>query len=253
VSESTNPLTTTWRRVLSHVTRRERAELGLLLVTLFVLVLALAFVYVADNVTSGDSRDFDQQVMRALRKADDPATPIGPWWLRAAALDITALGSAAVLGLVVLAVTGYLLIHGLYRTSAFVFVASSGGWFLNWALKRAFDRPRPDVVPHLHDVITSSFPSGHAMVSAAVYLTLGTLLMRLAEGRLAKFYCIAIAMVATLLVGSTRVFLGVHYPTDVLAGWLVGLSWALLCWLLEGALERRTGLKREQRQYQEEP
>ena len=100
--------------------------------------------------------------------------------------------------------------------------------------------------------MTSSFPSGHAMLSASVYLTLGALLMRLAKGRLAKFYCIAIAMLATLLVGSTRVFLGVHYPTDVLAGWLVGMVWALLCWMAEWALERRAGLKREQRQYQEE-
>jgi undecaprenyl-diphosphatase len=178
--------------------------------------------------------------------------PIGPPWLRTGALDITALGSATVLALVVAAVTGYLLIHGLYRTGAFIFAASCGGWFLNWALKLAFDRPRPDIVPHLREVASSSFPSGHAMTSAAVYLTLGTLLMRLAQGRLAKFYCIAVAMLATLLVGSTRVFLGVHYPTDVLAGWLLGLSWALVCWMIERALERRAGLKREQRQYQQE-
>jgi undecaprenyl-diphosphatase len=189
--------------------------------------------------------------VRALRRADDPATPIGPWWVRAGALDITALGGPTVLGLVVIAVTGYLLIHGLYRTGAFVFVASSGGWFLNWALKRAFERPRPDVVPHLREVLSSSFPSGHALTSAVVYLTLGTLLMRLAQGRLAKVYCIAVAMLATLLVGSSRVFLGVHYPTDVLAGWLIGMTWALLCWMAERALERRAGLKREQRQYQQ--
>ena len=107
-------------------------------------------------------------------------------------------------------------------------------------------------MPHLRDVMSSSFPSGHALTSAAVYLTLGTLLMRLAEGRLAKVYCIFVAMLATLLVGASRVYLGVHYPTDVLAGWLIGLSWALVCWMIERALERRTGLKREQRQYQQE-
>jgi undecaprenyl-diphosphatase len=119
-------------------------------------------------------------------------------------------------------------------------------------LKQAFERPRPDVVPHLREVMSSSFPSGHALTSAAVYLTLGTLLMHLAQGRLAKVYCITVAMLATLLVGSSRVFLGVHYPTDVLAGWLIGLTWALLCWMAERALERRAGLKREQRQYQHE-
>ncbi len=247
-----NALIAAWHRVLAHVARRERTELRVLLVTLGILALAIGFVYVADNVTKGDTRDFDEQVIRALRKADDPSQSIGPAWLRDGALDLTALGSPTVLGLVVIVVTGYLVLHGLYRTGAFVFVASCGGWFLNFALKLAFDRPRPSLVPHLREVSSSSFPSGHALTSAAVYLTLGTLLMRLAQGRLAKFYCIAVAMLATLLVGATRVFLGVHYPTDVLAGWLIGLSWALMCWMIERVLERRAGMKREQRQYQKE-
>jgi undecaprenyl-diphosphatase len=239
-----------WHRLLALVNRRERTELRVLLVTLGVVALAIAFVYVADNVIQGDTRDFDERVLRSLRSADDPAVPIGPSWLRAGALDLTALGSPTVLGLVVLAVTGYLVLHGLYRTGAFVFVASCGGWMLNTVLKQVFERSRPDIVPHLREVASWSFPSGHALTSAAVYLTLGTLLMRLAHGRLAKLYCIAVAMLATLLVGATRVYLGVHYPTDVLAGWLVGLSWALLCWVAERRLERRTGLKREQQEYQ---
>jgi undecaprenyl-diphosphatase len=153
-----------------------------------------------------------------------------------------------VLGLTVLVVTGYLFLHGLYRNGMFIFVASVGGWVLNWLLKAAFARSRPDIVPHLREVMSSSFPSGHALTSAAVYLTLGALLMRIADGRLAKYYCIAIAMLLTFLVGSSRVFLGVHYPTDVVAGWLIGLSWALLCWVVERTLERRAGLKREKEQ-----
>jgi undecaprenyl-diphosphatase len=247
-----NRLIESWHRVLALVSRRERAELSVLLVALGILALAASFVFVADNVVRGDTRHFDERVIRALRSPQDAAMPIGPPWLRSGALDITALGSPTVLGLVMLTVTGYLLLHGLYRTGAFVFLASCGGWILNWALKLAFNRPRPELVPHLRDVMSSSFPSGHALTSAAVYLTLGTLLMRLAQGRLAKFYCIAVAMLATLLVGASRVYLGVHYPTDVLAGWLIGLSWALVCWMIERALERRTGLKREQRQYQQE-
>jgi undecaprenyl-diphosphatase len=94
-------------------------------------------------------------------------------------------------------------------------------------------------------VWTLSFPSGHALTSAAVYLTLGALLMRIVRRPLSKFYCMGVAMLLTGLVGASRVYLGVHYPTDVLAGWLMGLSWALLCWLAERALERRAGLKRE--------
>ena len=135
-----------------------------------------------------------------------------------------------------------------WRTTGTAWVsllATAGGWVLNDVLKLAFARPRPDVVPHLREVMSPSFPSGHALTSAAVFLTLGALLMRVADNRVTKFYCMAIAMIATLLVGATRVYLGVHYPTDVLAGWLIGISWALVCWLLERALDRRAGLKRE--------
>jgi len=198
----------------------------------------------------GDTRQFDEWVLSALRQEADPGRLKGPWWLQAGAEDLTALGSPTVLGLTVLAVTGYLVLHGLYRNGLFIFIASAGGWVLNWLLKAAFERTRPDIVPHLREVMSSSFPSGHALTSAAVYLTLGALLMRIAEGRLAKYYCIAIAMLLTFLVGSSRVFLGVHYPTDVVAGWLIGMTWALLCWVIERTLERRAGLKREKEQHE---
>jgi undecaprenyl-diphosphatase len=133
----------------------------------------------------------------------------------------------------------------MYRHAVFVTLASAGGWVLNALLKELFERPRPDVVPHLREVATLSFPSGHALTSAAVYLTLGALVMEMTRSRLGKIYCMAVAMLATALIGASRVYLGVHYPTDVLAGWLIGLSWALLCWMVERAVERRAGLKRE--------
>ena len=199
----------------------------------------------------GDTRQFDEWVLSALRQEADPGRVKGPWWLQAGAEDLTALGSPTVLGLTVLAVTGYLFLHGLYRNGLFIFSASVGGWVLNWLLKAAFERTRPDIVPHLREVMSSSFPSGHALTSAAVYLTLGALLMRIAEGRLAKYYCIAIAMFLTFLVGSSRVFLGVHYPTDVIAGWLIGMTWALLCWVVERTLERRAGLKQEKEEQEQ--
>jgi undecaprenyl-diphosphatase len=227
-------------------TPRDRQELLILAGGVLFLALIWTFSTLADEVLEGDTHQFDQWVLSSLRRADDPGVPIGPWWLRAAAADITSLGSPSVLGLTVLAVTGYLLLHGLYRNGLFIFTASVGGWLLQWILKAVFARARPDIVPHLQQVMSSSFPSGHALTSAAVYLTLGALLMRIAEGRLAKYYCIAIAMVVTALVGSSRVFLGVHYPSDVVAGWLIGMSWALLCWLVERLVERRAGLRREQ-------
>src|SRR5215203_5368859 len=226
----------------------DRQELIILAGTAAVLALVWIFATLADKVSEGDTRQFDEWVLNAVRDPANPQEVRGPRWLQLGAEDITALGGPTVLGLTVLAVTGYLFLHGLYRNALFVFVASTGGWVLNWALKQAFARTRPGIVPHLREVVSSSFPSGHALISAAVYLTLGTLLMRIAEGRLAKYYCIAIAMFVTFLVGLSRVFLGVHYPSDVEAGWLIGMSWALLCWAVERTLERRGGLKREKEQ-----
>lgn len=224
---------------------RDRGEIAILVGALLTIVLAIAFIALAGNVLEGDTQLFDERILSALRKPENPAVPIGPWWLAAAALDITALGSAVVLGLAVLGVVGFLLLQGAWRSALFVFAASTGGWVINSLLKEMFGRARPSVVPHLREVMTLSFPSGHAMTSAAVYLTLGALLMRIARRPLAKFYCMSAAMLITALVGASRVYLGVHYPTDVLAGWLLGLSWALICWMIERALERRAGLKRE--------
>lgn len=224
---------------------KDRGELAFLLGAMLVVVLLISFVALAGDVLEGDTQRFDERILAALRKADNPGVPVGPWWLHSAALDITALGSATVLGLAVLGVVGFLLLQGAWRSALFVLAASSGGWVLNAVLKELFGRARPAVVPHLREVVTLSFPSGHAMTSAAVYLTLGALLMRIVKPPLAKFYCMSGAMLLTVLVGVSRVYLGVHYPTDVLAGWLLGLSWALVCWLLERHLERRAGLKRE--------
>ena len=210
-----------------------------------ILVLLLAFALLAAEVFEGDTQAFDNRVLMALRRADNRSIPIGPPWLRAGALDITALGSPTVLGLATLAVCGFLLLQRMARTATFVFIATIGGWFLNETLKEVFQRARPAIVPHLQNVMTLSFPSGHAMNSAAVYLTLGALTMRLADRRVTKWYCMAAAMFLTFLVGTSRIFLGVHYPTDVLAGWLLGMTWALACWTVERRIEQSAGLQRE--------
>lgn len=235
-----------WRKWLARVTPKDRGELALLVGAIVFLLLIVSFGKLASEVFEGETQRFDKDILVAVRDPADPSRPIGPPWLLSAALDITALGSATVLGLTVLAIVGFLFLQGRWRMGLFVLVASFGGWFINSALKQWFQRPRPDVVPHLREVMTMSFPSGHALQSAVVYLTLGALSMRIAERRLTKFYCMAVAMLVTALVGASRVYLGVHYPTDVIAGWLIGLTWALLCWLIERSLERRTGIKREQ-------
>jgi len=234
-----------WRARLARLKTRDRGELALLAGAFVFVLLLLIVIKLAAEVLEGDTLKFDRRILLALRNPQDPSLPIGPRWLVSAALDMTALGSPTVIGLTVMAVSGFLLLHGMWRNGLFVAFATGSAFVIDEALKQFFQRARPHVVPHLREVMTMSFPSGHALMSAVVYLTLGALSMRIAERRLTKFYCMAMAMLITVLVGASRVYLGVHYPTDVIAGWLIGLSWALLCWMLERTLERRAGWKRE--------
>ena len=158
--------------------------------------------------------------------------------------DLTALGGVAALLLVTVAVAGYLFLDRKFAAMGFMLAAVAGGLALSSLLKALFARPRPQVVPYLSQVYTTSFPSGHSMMSAVVYLTLGAVLARMVGRRPLRFYFLAIALLVTGLVGCSRVYLGVHYPTDVLAGWTAGLVWATLCWLLARALQRRGTIER---------
>ena len=229
----------------------ERHEITWLVVGIGVCLLLWGFLALASEVMEGDTTALDTTILRALRKAGDPSRTIGPAWLQGALLDLTAIGGPTVLWLVVLSVVGFLLLQARYRTALVVMATAASGDVVNLVLKNVFLRPRPDVVPHLRDVSgTTSFPSGHAMESAIIYLTLGAMLMQLAERRVTKIYCIGLAVFLTLLVGVTRVFLGVHYPTDVVAGWMFGFFWASLCWIVAKRFERETGVAKEREKAQ---
>jgi len=182
---------------------------------------------------------FDTQVLLALRHADDRAVPIGPSWLLPAAREFTALGSGTILLTLIVAVSGYLWLEQRYGILALVLVSTFGGMTISSTLKIFFDRPRPGVVPHLADVSSPSFPSGHSLVSAVVYMTLGVLLTRVTTDRRAKKYFVTLAATITFLIGMSRIYVGVHYPSDVLAGWAIGLLWALACGLVARELQRR--------------
>jgi undecaprenyl-diphosphatase len=236
-----------WTRARKHLTGLERRELTWLLVGLGGCILLLVFLALASEVMEGETLAFDRKIVLAFRKADDPSQPIGPAWVTNTLLDLTALGGPTVIVLVVLAVVGFLLLQTRYWTGFFIFITAATGEVVNYAMKNLFARARPTLVPHLREVFSSSFPSGHAMESAIIYLTLGAMLMRVAEGRLTKIYCLAMAMLLTFLVGLSRVWLGVHYPTDVLGGWIVGLLWASVCWLVAQHYEVRAGIKAERR------
>lgn len=216
-----------------------RHEFAMLAAVLVVLGGTLGFIKLADAVGEGKTLPFDEWAIQALRNPNDPADPIGPRWLEEMGRDFTALGGNAVLTLLTLAVAGFLWMRGMYQALALLAVAVLGGLLISSGLKELFDRPRPAIVPHLSHTYTSSFPSGHSMLSAATYLTLGALLARFVNETQLKAYFLIVAMLLTWLVGVSRVYLGVHYPTDVLAGWTAGLIWALLCWLATTYLQRR--------------
>jgi undecaprenyl-diphosphatase len=144
-------------------------------------------------------------------------------------------------------VVGYLLIERLYASAVLVLVSVGGGTLLTAGLKGFFHRDRPNAVPHLTDALFKSYPSGHSMMSSVVYLTLAVLLARTMKRRPAKIYLVSAALFLSFLVGLSRVYLGVHYPTDVVAGWAGGTAWALLCWLAAYWLEKRGKVEPERK------
>lgn len=205
---------------------------GVLIPVLLLAAAASAFIALLDEVSEGDTRAIDEAIILAFRVPGDPADPIGAPWFEEAMRDITALGSAPALVIAVLAVYGFLALAKAWRPAIFILVASGGGLIVSSLLKYTIDRPRPDLVPHGNLIYTSSFPSGHSMMSAVVYFTLAALVTRLIERRRLKGYALGVALILTLLVGVSRIYLGVHWPSDVLAGWAAGAAWALGCWLI---------------------
>jgi undecaprenyl-diphosphatase len=221
------------------------AELMLLGCGLAVVLIVNFLIELTDDVREGETRRFDAWAVRSLRQPDDPALPIGPAWLREVGLDITALGSHVVVIGVVISVALFVALQRRWGIMWLVLIASLGGMALSAGTKHIVGRERPEVVPHLREVQTPSFPSGHATLSAAVYLTLGAVLAQVVRGLYTRMYCLVLPMVAVALIGASRVYLGVHYPTDVLAGWALGFSWALTCWAAANYLKHRGLLRRQ--------
>lgn len=224
------------RAAFGWVGRHEMAVLALMLVA---MLSVLAFIVLADKVVAGKTMRFDEWAVRSLRREDDLSKPIGPVWMGEVARDITALGGVAVLALLTFSIAGFFWLRRMYGAMWLVLLSTLSGLLVTTLLKSLFDRARPELVPHLSGVFTSSFPSGHSMLSATVFLTLGALIGRFVREWHLRAYFLLLAVILTIIVGISRVYLGVHYPTDVAAGWAAGLAWALICWLVARSLQRR--------------
>jgi undecaprenyl-diphosphatase len=204
---------------------------------LTIAVLLFVFGWIAQDIAGGKPSAFDDQVLSLLHSSSKPPTPIGPAWLQEAARDITSLGSVIVLLMITFAVVGYLFLTRRLGVAWLMLVAVLGGLALNNLLKFAFARPRPSFITHTARVFTTSFPSGHATLSAITYLTIGALLARAYPAFPVAVYFMSLATFLTVLIGLSRIYLGVHYPTDILGGWCIGAAWAIGCWVLMAWLE----------------
>lgn len=193
---------------------------------------------IIDEVTEGDTLKFDQAFLLALREPGDPTNPIGPDWLAEVARDITALGGVAILTLLTTLVIVQLFLRGKPRSAWYVAFAAISGTMISNVLKSIFDRPRPELTA-IAEYGKGSFPSGHSTMAAVVYLTLGVMLAVAAQKLKLKLFYIGTAVLLIVLVGLSRLYLGVHYPTDVAAGWAIGASWAILWAIVASWLKDR--------------
>jgi undecaprenyl-diphosphatase len=200
-------------------------------------ILILVFIKVGRSVSGDETRSFDEAILLALRTSPDD--PIGSEATTAAMMHISSLGSGAVTGLIVLLVTLFYVLAGHWRYALLMLACSVGTLAGMVMLKDFYERARPTIVTHIDPPGGHSFPSGHSMISAALYMTLAVLIARAMERRRLRIYVVAMGALLTLVIGFTRLYLGVHYPTDVLAGWTAGSLWALLCGLVVSRLGKR--------------
>jgi undecaprenyl-diphosphatase len=205
-----------------------RIEGRLLLAALALSGAVWAFGGLWDAVEDQHTGGFDRAVLLALRVPGHPDRLEGPRWLQECARDLTALGGFTVLTLVSLMTVAILAMQR-RRLQATIFAATVvGAQILAQAIKLIADRPRPDIVAHFDQVYSSSFPSGHSTMAPVVYLSLAVIVGAGEPRRDVRVLLFACAVLVTIAVGFSRVYLGVHWPTDVLAGWALGAAIALV-------------------------
>ena len=209
-----------------------RIETRALLIWLACAGAIWGFFDIASEVVEGDTKAMDQHLLLMLRQPGNLSDPIGPRWLEESMRDITALGGFTFLTLATIVAVLLFSFHGKRRQAWILAGTVLAAQVSSEMLKVFYARPRPTLVPHGSFVYTQSFPSGHSTLSAAVFLTLATLIASVETRSSTKILIYVLAVVTTIAVGFSRVYLGVHWPSDVLAGWSLGATWAFAAWIV---------------------
>jgi undecaprenyl-diphosphatase len=198
------------------------------------------FFKIAGEVAEGDTRALDERFVLLFREPGNLSDPIGSRSFEEAVRDITALGGFTLVTLATVVGVLAFLFHGRRRHALVLAGAVLLAFLSSEVMKAFYSRPRPDLVPHGSYVYSASFPSGHSTLSAATYLTLAMLISSLEPKRRTKALVYGVALAFLFTVGLSRVYLGVHWPSDVLAGWCLGAVWALVAWIVLRRIGGRT-------------
>jgi undecaprenyl-diphosphatase len=213
-----------------------RFEARVLIGLILGAVALLSFFEIGDEMAEGDTDALDRRFILLLRNPGDLSDPLGPRNIEEAVRDVTALGGTTVVTLVTIVGVLAFAFHKRYRHALVLAVGVLLAWASSEAGKALYDRARPDLVPHGTYVYSASFPSGHSALAAATYLILAMLVASLETRRRTKALAYGLAVALLVAVGVSRVYLGVHWPSDVLAGWCLGATWALVAWLVLRAI-----------------
>jgi len=219
-------------RGIARVAKNFYATFGIILCAGAAVAITGTYLFAefAGHVSSGKTQAFDDAVLRWVAQHRTPA-------LEPVMLEITFLGTGTVV-IALVAVSGMFLWLSNHKYSAILLLVSTvGGILLNNLLKIGFGRPRPQVFDWGMHAVSWSFPSGHAMSAAVVYGTVAYLAARLQRRHLHRVITLTAAFILILLIAGSRLYLGVHYPSDVLAGIIIGLAWAAFCMAMLEAIQ----------------
>jgi undecaprenyl-diphosphatase len=223
--------------------RLRALEARTLIVIMLIAAGLLAFLRLGGAVRAGRTLDIDRRIILALRDPSNPAQPRGSFWTRDILHDLTALGGVAALTLAVVLATIFLWVNGRRRHAAVLLATVTAATVVGELVKSAYNRPRPDLVAYGDYFSQSSFPSGHSNIATVVWMTLALIVASLERSRIGKVTALVAGALICLTAGATRVYFGVHWPSDVLGGWILGSGWALAAWIALGAWRKDPAAK----------